>query len=96
MSVLLRIGNYKAILRAGEWRCAHAPLEAALNDFTRHWIHRTASSSDLQGNLESRIADAAGYHFKGRVGTRIFSKGKRDGPHYMKLRQMNLFDPWSQ
>lgn len=95
MSVLLRIGNYKAILRAGEWRCAHQPLETALNDFTRHWIHRAANSSELQGNLELKIASAVEQHFKGRVGLRLGSERARDGHHYVKLRQMNLFDSWN-
>lgn len=95
MSVLLRIGKNKAILRGGEWRCSSAPLEEALNRFTRQWVQREASSSELKGNLEDRIADAAARRFEGRVALRLDSQARAHQRQYLNLRQLNLFDTWN-
>lgn len=94
MSVLLRIDKYKAILRGAEWRCAHVPLEETLNRFTRQWVQREADSSELQGDLEERIATAVARRFQGRVGIRVSSEKRGNQRQYLNLRQLDLFDTW--
>lgn len=95
MSVLLRIGKNKAILRGGEWLCASTQLEEELNRFTRRWVQRDAHTTQLQGNLEDRIAEAVAQRFGGRIGLRLDPQGRRHDRHYLKLRQLNLFDTWN-
>jgi hypothetical protein len=95
MSVLLRIDKHKAILRGAEWRCAYAPLEDALNRFTRQWVQREADSSELQGDLEDRIANAVARRFAGRVGLRVNSEKRVNQRQYLNLRQLDLFDTWN-
>lgn len=92
MSVLVRIGKSKAILRGGEWLCAAPELEEALNHFTRHWVQRGAENSDLQGNLEDSIAEAAARRFGGKVTLRLDSRDRIHQRKYFQLRQLNLFD----
>lgn len=95
MSVLLRIDKYKAILRGGEWRCASAPLEEALNRFTRHWVQREAEIGELQDNLEDRIAAEVARRFRGRVGLRLSPQESLNQRQYLNLRQLDLFDNWN-
>ncbi|MCC7341202.1 MAG: hypothetical protein IT170_08955 [Bryobacterales bacterium] len=92
MSVLLRIGKNKAILRGGEWRSASVPLEEALNGFTRRWVQREAQSAELQGDLEHRIAAAAAQRFQGRIGLQLDSEVRLNQRQYLNLRQLHLFD----
>lgn len=92
MSVLVRIGKHKAILRGAEWRCASASLEEDLNQFTRHWVRNEARSEDLAGNIEDTVAAAATERFGCRILLRVGTSPKASQKRYFPLRQYSLFD----
>lgn len=46
MSVLVRIGNRKAIFRTGVWLCSDPGTETLLNQATESWILSTGGPPD--------------------------------------------------
>ena len=92
MSILVRFGKHKAILRGASWRCAHTPLEWQLNRFSREWVQRVANPDQLRGDLETAIADEAARQFGGKIGLRVAPTRRASHREYHNLRQLDLFE----
>lgn len=92
MSVLVRIGKHKAILRGAEWRSASKNLEDDLNLFTRQWIQLEADSMDLAGNIEHVVALTVAERYGGKVLLKVDARLETTQKRYFPLRQFNLFD----
>lgn len=92
MSVLVRIGKHKAILRGAEWRSASKSLEEDLNHFTRQWIQTEADSTDLTGNIEQAVAATVVERYGGKVLLKVDARVETSQKRYFPLRQFNLFD----
>jgi hypothetical protein len=90
MSVLIRIGEHKAILRAGVWMSANPGLEAQLNEATTTWIRQTGGPAFSERDQEKSVAKEMAGRFKGRILLLIPSR-RRDSEHYFfSQRQMQL------
>ncbi len=90
MSVLVRIGNKKAILRAGQWTCADAEIEKMLNDTTSAWISTTGGpplgDRDQERTVAREVASRAG----GRVLLHLKSNSGASEKYFYNQRQMRL------
>jgi len=67
MGVVLQVGKQRAILRAGEWRCADTKLEEQLNDTLQSWIEECGGPSLNSPDPETDAARAVAGRVKGRV-----------------------------
>jgi hypothetical protein len=90
MSVLVHIGNRKAILRRGEWMCADTQLESLLNTTTKTWIQETGGPPIQDRDHERTVAREITRRLGGRIALRIPSSPKRSAQIYISHRQLEL------
>jgi hypothetical protein len=91
VSVLLKIGRQKAILRRAKWICASKGLENMLNGYSEKWVRELADVSDLRGDLEYAIAREVARKFNGHIRAHIPSRRLPSHRAYSNLRQLELF-----
>jgi len=90
MSVLIRVGDRKAILRHGIWISADRSLEQQLNETTSHWISQTGGPRIEAADQEGIVAQEMAYRFGGTVYLKTKPKGDQSARHFLKQRQMAL------
>ncbi|MBN8732776.1 MAG: hypothetical protein J0L64_19715 [Acidobacteria bacterium] len=90
MSVLLRIGNWKAFLAAGHWTSASARLERSLNDATREWIQQTGGPSIHERNQEKAVALEMARRFDGAILNQLRPASRASERSFWAQRQMQL------
>lgn len=90
MSVLLRIGNWKAFLAAGQWTSASARLERTLNDATREWIQETGGPSIHERNQEKSVALEMARRFDGVIVQSLRPASRASERSFWAQRQMQL------
>jgi hypothetical protein len=95
MSVLVRFGSRKAILRWGEWWSADKDLERRLNDTTAQWIRDTGGPPLRDRDHEQTVAREMGGRFGGTVSLHIASGRAKSAQRFMEQRQMILEFPSS-
>jgi len=93
MSVLVRVGRHKAILRDGRWISADSHLEQRLNDSTTRWIRDTGGPPISARDQERHVADEMVRRFDGRVLLRMKSRSRRSDDHFFRQRQLSLDFP---
>ena len=95
MSVLVRIGKQKAILRRGEWLCSDPRLESLLNTATTSWIQQTGGPPVVDRDHERTVAKEIVRKFGGRIVLRIRPSTKQTARIYISRRQWALdFSDW--
>lgn len=90
MSVLLRVGNWKAFLAAGQWTSASARLERSLNDATREWIQETGGPSIHERNQEKAVALEMARRFDGVILQSLRPASRASERSFWAQRQMQL------
>lgn len=90
MSVLLRIGNWKAFLAAGQWTSASARLERTLNDATREWIQETGGPPIHERNQEKSVALEMARRFDGVIVQSLRPASRASERSFWAQRQMQL------
>lgn len=90
MSVLIRIGRHKAILRDGVWVCADPETEARLNEATESWIATTGGPPISDSDPERTVARTIGALFGARVLLHVEADPGRSRKMYLNRRQMGL------
>lgn len=90
MSVLLRVGNWKAFLAAGQWTSASARLERSLNDATRTWIHETGGPSIREQNQEKAVAQEMARRFNGEIVLQLRPASRASERSFWAQRQLQL------
>jgi hypothetical protein len=93
MSVLVRFGNRKAILRWGEWWSADKDLEAQLNHATSNWIRETGGPSLRDRDQEQSVALEMARLHDGRVALHVRSRSRMATQKFHEQRQMTLEFP---
>lgn len=91
MSVLVRIGRHKAILRLGHWVAADLQLEDMLNRTTEAWIRETGGPPLSDPDHERAVAGEIAARVGGRVMLRLKPITQRAAGVYARRRQLNLF-----
>ncbi len=90
MGMVLKSGVRKAILRAGQWRCADLRLENRLNLETERWIGETGGpdifSADPEADLAKQMARVCG----GVVKMHVQANHKRSTSLYFSRRQYSF------
>lgn len=90
MSVLVRIGKQKAILRAGFWVCASSQLEHELNSETQRWIRETGGPSIRERDQEGHVAAEIAKRFGGRVTLHMRTRSRRSAAVFFAQRQLQF------
>lgn len=90
MSVIVRIGQKKAILCASEWRCADLKLEAELQDALECWIERTGGPPLKDPDPDHFAAQAMAGEMGFEVMASLKPKGKAARTSYLNRRQIRL------
>ena len=90
MSVLLRIGNRKAFLAAGQWTSASARLERELNEATRTWFQETGGPPIRDPEQERAVAEEMARRFQGDVAVYLRSASRASSKAFLQQRQMQL------
>ncbi|MBK5293679.1 MAG: hypothetical protein JJE04_18625 [Acidobacteriia bacterium] len=90
MSVLVRIGNKKAFLRAGRWMCADAETEKHLNETTAAWIAATGGPPLGDRDQEHTVARHVASQIGGRVLLHLKSTTGASEKYFYRQRQMKL------
>ncbi|MCZ2079062.1 MAG: hypothetical protein HUU41_03335 [Bryobacteraceae bacterium] len=90
MPVLIRVKNWKAILRRGEWVCADGRTEALLNSVTELWIHETGGPAISDGDPEKTVAEYVAAQTQGRVLLHIPARPRSSRQLYLDRRQLKL------
>lgn len=90
MSVLLRIGNWKAFLASGHWTSASARLERTLNEATREWIQETGGPSIREQNQEKAVALEMARRFDGVILNQLRPSSRASERSFWAQRQMQL------
>lgn len=90
MSVLIQVGQRKAILRQGEWRSADPRLENWLNSETKRWIQQTGGPRLDQADHEIGIAEEMACRLGGRVLLRLRSREAGNPETYIPYRQLEF------
>ena len=90
MSVLVRIGTRKAVLRRGEWLSADTRLESLLNATTTNWIQQTGGPAIQDRDPERTVAKEISRRLGGRIVLRIRPSRKHTSRIYISRRQLNL------
>jgi len=93
MSVLVRFGSRKAILRWGEWCSADTELERKLNQATMTWIRETGGPSLKERDPERAVAMEMARRHKGRLTLHIKSRSGRSTQRFLEQRQMVIEFP---
>lgn len=90
MSVLIRVGKQKAILRKGSWLAADLALERRLNVETRRWIQKTGGPRLSENDQEGAVAREIARRFGGRVLLHLRSRASSDARAYLRHRQLEF------
>jgi hypothetical protein len=90
MSVLIRVGKQKAILRCGQWLSADPDLEQLLNLRTRLWIQRTGGPAALDQDQEGTVAREMAGQFGGRVLLRVRTRARGTTAVFIRYRQLEF------
>ena len=90
MSVLVKFGSRKAIIRGGRWMCADRNLETALNDETSRWIKETGGPGLRDRNQERTVAKEIARRKGGKVSLTVKSKSRRSSDYFFQQRQLSL------
>lgn len=90
MSVLVRIGARKAVLRDGKWLCADAETEARLNEATESWIAETGGPPIADNDPERTVANTIGKLLGGRVLLHVPANPQRSRKLYFDRRQLGF------
>ncbi|MEP7365897.1 MAG: hypothetical protein ABI972_21795 [Acidobacteriota bacterium] len=90
MSVLLRIGNRKAFLAAGQWTSASARLERELNEATRSWFQDAGGPSIREPEQEKAVAEEMARRFAGDIAVYLRSASRSSSKAFLQQRQMQL------
>jgi len=90
MSVLLRVGNWKAFLAAGRWTSASARLERKLNDATRTWFQETGGPPIREPDQERAVAAEMARRFEGEIVLRVRPASRASERVFLEKRQMQL------
>jgi hypothetical protein len=93
MSVLVRFGNRKAILRCGEWRSADRDLERELNEATGRWIRETGGPQLTDRDQERSVAKELARRFEGQVALHLKSRSNKSTQRFFEQRQMLIEFP---
>ena len=93
MSVLVRIGNRKAILRWGEWWSADKELERQLNEATTSWIRETGGPPLKDRDQERTVAVEMARRYEGRLALHVKSRSGKSTQRFVEQRQMVLEFP---
>jgi hypothetical protein len=91
MSVLVRFGKQKAILRLGRWVSADKAVEARLNEATVEWVRQTGGPPLSHPNHELAAAQVIATRLGGRIVLKVNPKSKRAARIWVQQRQMRLF-----
>ena len=91
MSVLVRIGKQKAILRDGVWVCADRRLEQLLNSTTDTWIRETGGPPVGDRDHEGTVAAEISRRFGGHMLLRVKPSARQAVRVYISRRQLGLF-----
>lgn len=89
MSVLVRIGNRKAIFRTGVWISSDPATETLLNKATESWILATGGPPLNHPDPEHAAADEVIRQVGGAITVHIPTHG-RMRKHFIGRRQMRL------
>ena len=89
MSVLVRIGNRKAIFRTGVWLCSDRGTEMLLNQATESWIVSTGGPPLNHPDPEHVAAHEVVRRVGGAITMHIPANG-RMRQHFVRRRQMRL------
>lgn len=90
MSVLVRIGTRKAILREGMWLCADPEIEDRLNEATESWITTTGGPPISDSDPELTVAKTIGARFGARILVHVEPHAGRSREIYFNRRQMGF------
>jgi hypothetical protein len=90
MSVLVRIGARKAILRHGVWVSSDQTLEKQLNESTSRWISETGGPRIEARDQEGIVAQEMANRFGGLIHLKTKPKGDQSSRHFLGQRQMTL------
>ncbi|MBM3810669.1 MAG: hypothetical protein FJW20_03425 [Acidimicrobiia bacterium] len=90
MSVLVRVDNRKAILRAGRWVCSDRELESQLNEETSRWISETGGPPIHAADQERTVAKEIAGRFGGRVVLYLKSASGKSEQYFYRQRQLQL------
>ncbi|MCC7235658.1 MAG: hypothetical protein IT163_10170 [Bryobacterales bacterium] len=90
MSVLLRVGTWKAFLAAGQWTSASARLERSLNDATLAWILETGGPSIREQNQERAVAQEMARRFNGEIVLQLRPASRASERSFWAQRQLQL------
>lgn len=90
MSVLIRVGKQKAILRKGSWLAADLALERRLNAETRSWIQATGGPRLSENDQEGAVAREIARRFGGRILLHLRSLASSDARAYLRHRQLEF------
>jgi hypothetical protein len=93
MSVLVRFGSRKAILRWGEWWSADPSLELRLNQETSNWIRETGGPPLGDADQERTVASEMARRLDGRVLLHVRSRSGKSDKRFFRERQMVLEFP---
>jgi hypothetical protein len=93
MSVLVRFGTRKAILRWGEWWSADRDLETTLNEATSRWIRETGGPALREPDQERAVATEMAARFDGHVGLHVRTRSDKSTKRFFQQRQMLLEFP---
>ncbi len=91
MSVLVRFGRKKAILRLGRWVSADRRTETMLNEATNDWIRRTGGPPLEHPQQERVAAEEIASRFGGRILLKLNPTSKRASRVWIQHRQLRLF-----
>ena len=89
MSVLVRIGNRKAIFRTGVWICSDPGTETLLNEATESWIMATGGPPLNHPDPEHAAAHEVITRVGGAITVHIPAHG-RMRKQFFSRRQMRL------
>ncbi len=90
MSVLVRIGNRKAIFRTGVWICSDAMTETLLNETTESWIMATGGPPLNHPDPEHAAAHEVIRRVGGAITMHIPAVNRGIRKHFFGRRQMRL------
>ncbi len=91
MSVLVRIGRHKAILRMGQWVSANRHTETLLNETTSEWVRQTGGPPLSHPDHERCVAEQIAGQLGGRVMLRMKPVTRRAVRVWVAHRQLKLF-----
>ena len=90
MSVLVRIGNRKAIFRTGEWICSDSGTESLLNEATESWIIATGGPPLNHPDPEHAAAHEVIRQVGGEIRVHVPAANPRMRRLFFGRRQMRL------